>query len=141
MLCYLCALLFKNSWYHYVILQRWGSLTNNDAESLNRAADVLGFHREHFFSAQFERCLVQLPLLSIDAGRARYGKFARRVGCAVEQRVRQSSMRFTHSQPSTAGGVASASVVWGGVWRELGEGTADIWSAVPACHGVSRRGG
>ena len=25
MLCYLRALLFKNSWYHYVILQRWGS--------------------------------------------------------------------------------------------------------------------
>ena len=24
MLCYLRALLFKNSWYHYVILQRWG---------------------------------------------------------------------------------------------------------------------
>ena len=26
MLCYLRALLFKNSWYHYVILQRWGVL-------------------------------------------------------------------------------------------------------------------
>ena len=26
MLCYLRALLFKNSWYHYVILQRWGLL-------------------------------------------------------------------------------------------------------------------
>ena len=24
MLCYLRALLFKTSWYHYVILQRWG---------------------------------------------------------------------------------------------------------------------
>ena len=24
MLCYLRVLLFKNSWYHYVILQRWG---------------------------------------------------------------------------------------------------------------------
>ena len=24
MLCSLRALLFKNSWYHYVILQRWG---------------------------------------------------------------------------------------------------------------------
>ena len=29
MLCYLRALLFKNSWYHYVILQRWGLLFDN----------------------------------------------------------------------------------------------------------------
>ena len=32
MLCYLRALLFKNSWYHYVILQRWGN------PNLNRIA-------------------------------------------------------------------------------------------------------
>ena len=28
MLCYLRALLFKNSWYHYVILQRWGQVNS-----------------------------------------------------------------------------------------------------------------
>ena len=34
MLCYLRALLFKNSWYHYVILQRWGLLKTNGCRQL-----------------------------------------------------------------------------------------------------------
>ena len=33
MLCYLRALLFKNSWYHYVILQRWGEVAIRQTDS------------------------------------------------------------------------------------------------------------
>ena len=38
MLGYLRALLFKNSWYHYVILQRWGSLGEKAGTEEHHAA-------------------------------------------------------------------------------------------------------
>ena len=107
MLCYLRALLFKNSWYHYVILQRWG-LTRDGCHSW--AAKKLD--SDAIFPKFWRTTSVPVHPVSPREGRNMRGR----------KILRAAHFSALHNAAGTHGDVTPARAVWYRACRYGGHG-------------------